>query len=75
MFDKLINQARATLDATKRTQLLQEAQKIEYETGGYIIPYFSNQIDAYSTKLGGFVEARSGFPLGNYWFKNVGFTA
>jgi len=74
-FDKLIDQARGTLDATKRTQLLQEAQKIEYETGGYIIPYFSNQIDAYSTKLGGFVEAKSGFPLGNYWFKNVGFTA
>ncbi|MDQ6730471.1 MAG: ABC transporter substrate-binding protein [Actinomycetota bacterium] len=74
-FNKLINQARGTLDATKRAQLLQEAEKIEYETGGYIIPYFSNQIDAYSAKLGGFVEARSGFPLGNYWFKNVGFTA
>ncbi len=48
---------------------------MEYDTGGYIIPYFSNQIDAYSGKFGGFVEAKSGFPLGNYWFKNVGFTA
>jgi peptide/nickel transport system substrate-binding protein len=74
-FLKLIGQARAELDASKRNQILQEAAKIEYETGGYIIPYFSNQIDAYSSKVGGFVEAKSGFPLGNYWFKNVGFTS
>ena len=74
-FEKLINQARAELDATKRTAILREAEKMEYDQGGYIIPYFSNQIDAYSSKLGGFVEAKSGFPLGNYWFKNVGFTA
>jgi peptide/nickel transport system substrate-binding protein len=74
-FLKLIGQARAELDASKRNQILQEAAKIEYETGGYIIPYFSNQIDAYSAKVGGFVEAKSGFPLGNYWFKNVGFTS
>jgi peptide/nickel transport system substrate-binding protein len=74
-FLKLIGQARAELDASKRNQILQEAEKIEYDTGGYIIPYFSNQIDAYSSKVGGFVEAKSGFPLGNYWFKNVGFTA
>jgi peptide/nickel transport system substrate-binding protein len=74
-FIKLINQARAELDATKRTQLLHEAQAIEYNTGGYIIPYFSNQIDAYSSKLTGFIPPKSGFPLGNYWFKNVGYTS
>jgi peptide/nickel transport system substrate-binding protein len=74
-FIKLINQARGTLDESKRIQLLHQAQQIEYTTGGYIIPYFSNQIDAYSSKLTGFVEAKSGFPLGNYWFKNVGFVA
>jgi peptide/nickel transport system substrate-binding protein len=74
-FSTLINQARAELDATKRTTILREAESMEYNTGGYIIPYFSNQIDAYSSKWGGFVEAKSGFPLGNYWFKNVGMTA
>ncbi|HEX4011192.1 MAG TPA: ABC transporter substrate-binding protein [Solirubrobacteraceae bacterium] len=72
-FIKLINQARATLDESKRNEILRQAQTIEYNTGGYIIPYFSNQIDAYSSKLTGFVQAKSGFPLGNYWFKNVGF--
>jgi peptide/nickel transport system substrate-binding protein len=74
-FSTLINQARAEADETKRIAILHEAQQMEYTQGGYIIPYFSNQIDAYSSKLGGFVEAKSGFPLGNYWFKNVGFTA
>jgi peptide/nickel transport system substrate-binding protein len=74
-FVGLINQARAELDAGKRADILHEAESMEYNQGGYIIPYFSNQIDAYSSKVGGFVEAKSGFPLGNYWFKNVGFTA
>jgi peptide/nickel transport system substrate-binding protein len=74
-FIKLIGQATAELNTSKRIDLLQQAQKLEYDSGGYIIPYFSNQIDAYSTKLGGFVPAKSGFPLGNYWFKNVGYTA
>lgn len=74
-FITLVGQARAEVDQTKRNAILQEAYKLEYDTGGYIIPYFSNQIDAYSAKLSGFVPPRSGFPLGNYWFKNVGFTA
>jgi peptide/nickel transport system substrate-binding protein len=74
-FMKLISQARGTLDENSRNAILKQAEEIEYNTGGYIIPYFSNQIDAYSSKLTGFVEAKSGFPLGNYWFKNVGFTA
>jgi peptide/nickel transport system substrate-binding protein len=74
-FTKLINEATATLDTQRRTELLHEAEQIEYEIGGYIIPYFSNLIDAYTGKMGGFVEAPSGFPLGNYWFKNVGYLA
>ncbi|MGH2891187.1 MAG: ABC transporter substrate-binding protein, partial [Solirubrobacteraceae bacterium] len=74
-FLKLISQARATLDATKRNDVLRQAMTMQYDNGGYIIPYYSNQIDAYSAKMGGFVEAKSGFPLGNYWFKNVGYLA
>jgi peptide/nickel transport system substrate-binding protein len=74
-FESLINQARGEVDEAKRTEILHEAQKMQYDEGGYIIPYFSNIIDAYSAKVGGFVEAKSGFPFGNYWLKNVGFTA
>jgi peptide/nickel transport system substrate-binding protein len=74
-FIKLVGQARAELDLSKRNDILRQAQKLEYDMGGYIIPYFSNQIDAYSSKVSGFIPPRSGFPLGNYWFKNVGFVA
>ena len=74
-FIDLIGQARAEADDAKRKDILHEAQTMQYEQGGYIIQYFSNIIDAYSSKLGGFVEAKSGFPFGNYWFKNIGFLA
>jgi peptide/nickel transport system substrate-binding protein len=74
-FEQLIQQARAEVDAAKRADILHEAQKMQYEQGGYIIPYFSNIIDAYSAKVGGFVPPKSGFPFGNYWLKNVGFVA
>jgi peptide/nickel transport system substrate-binding protein len=74
-FITLIEQARAELDDTKRAQILHDAQKMQYDQGGYIIQYFSNIIDAYSAKIGGFVEAKCGFPFGNYWLKNVGFIA
>jgi peptide/nickel transport system substrate-binding protein len=73
-FLDLISQARAETDEAKRKDILHEAQKLQYDQGGYIIQYFSNIIDAYSAKLTGFVEAKSGFPFGNYWLKNVGFT-
>jgi peptide/nickel transport system substrate-binding protein len=74
-FAQLIAQARGELDEGKRAELLKEAQKIEYDKGGYIIWSFSNQIDAYSSKLGGFQPAKSGIPLTNYGFGKVGFVA
>jgi peptide/nickel transport system substrate-binding protein len=72
-FLDLIAQARAELDDAKRTELLHEAQTIEYERGGYIVWSFSNQVDAYSDTVGGFHPARSGFPLTNYGFGRAGF--
>lgn len=74
-FLKLIKQAQAELDDTKRTTLLQDAQKIEYDSGGYIVWAYSNQLDAYSSKVTGFRPAKSGEPLTNYGFGKVGFVA
>jgi len=74
-FIDLIQQARAEVDDGKRADILHETQTMQYEQGGYIIQYFSNIIDAYSAKVGGFVEAKCGFPFGNYWLKNIGFLA
>jgi peptide/nickel transport system substrate-binding protein len=74
-FVKLINQARAELDEAKRNDIIHAAQTMQYEQGGEIISYWTNTIDAYKATLGGFVAAKSGFNLGNYGFKNVGFLA
>jgi peptide/nickel transport system substrate-binding protein len=74
-FLDLIARARAELDDARRTELLHEAQRIEWERGGYIVWSFSNQVDAYSDTVGGFHPARSGFPLTNYGFGRVGFVA
>jgi len=74
-FLDLIQQARAEVDDGKRKDILHQAQEMQYDQGGYIVQYFSNIIDAYSAKVGGFVEAKCGFPFGNYWLKNIGFVA
>ena len=74
-FLKLISQARAELDDTKRTQLTHEAQTIEYNSGGYIIPYFSNYIGAYNSKLSGFRRGIQATFLLAPTFKMVGFTS
>jgi peptide/nickel transport system substrate-binding protein len=72
-FIKLIDEARATLDKAKRCAILHEAQKIEYDSGGYIVWGFRNQIDAYSAKTTGWQPSKTGTPLGNYGFAEVSF--
>ena len=72
-FQALIGEARRTLDHNKRCAILHDAQKMEYDTGGYIIWGFRNQIDAYSAKTTGWVPAKTGTPLGNYGFAPVHF--
>jgi peptide/nickel transport system substrate-binding protein len=69
-FVDLIGQAQRELDKNKRTELLKQAQKIEYDTGGHIIWGFKNQVDAYSAKVTGFVPDRN-MPLSSYGFRLV----
>jgi peptide/nickel transport system substrate-binding protein len=71
-FNALVNQARGELDAARRIQLLREAQKIEYDSGGYIVWGFKNQVDAYSAKVTGFVSDRN-LPLSSFQFRIVSF--
>ncbi|HUA46242.1 MAG TPA: ABC transporter substrate-binding protein [Solirubrobacteraceae bacterium] len=73
-FLSLISQARAELDATQRTDLIHEAQTLEYDQGGYIIQYFSNYIGAYSSKLTGIPAGAQATFLLAPAFKQMGFT-
>jgi len=52
-FISLYSQALATTDLGKRVEIEHEMQMLEYDIGGYIIPFFGNLIDGYSDKVKG----------------------
>jgi peptide/nickel transport system substrate-binding protein len=54
----LYKQAVAAPTAAKRHELVIEMQKLEYNQGGYIIPFFNNLLDAYSAKVAGFQPSK-----------------
>jgi peptide/nickel transport system substrate-binding protein len=70
-YNSLYAQAIATTDTSLRTELAQEMQQIEYNEGGYIIPFFPPVIDGYGTNVGGLVPGKSGLSLNAYDFKGV----
>ncbi len=57
---KIVEQAMATVDETKRNELIAEAATIEHNEGGYIIYMFDNQVDMHSEKVAGAVPDFSG---------------
>ncbi len=69
-FAQLIDDASRELDETKRNTLLQDAQKIEYDEGGYIVWGFRRQVDGYSAAVQGLTPSRY-LPLGSYKFNKV----
>jgi peptide/nickel transport system substrate-binding protein len=69
----LYNQALATTDVAKQTELVHEMCMIDYMQGGYIIPFFTPTIDGYSPKLVGPLPSKTGTSLANYWFKKFWF--
>jgi peptide/nickel transport system substrate-binding protein len=71
-FTSLIGQARVELNTARRVQLQKDAQQIEYERGGFLIWGFKNQVDAYSSRVTGFVADRN-LPLSSFQFRMVSF--
>lgn len=73
-FDSLFRQATQTMDTTKRTELCHEMQKIQYDRGGYLIWSFATQVDAYSSKLVGYVPDKTGWPMNTFGYNRLSFT-
>jgi peptide/nickel transport system substrate-binding protein len=69
-YNALYTQAIAELDQGKRTELIHKMAHIDYERGGYIIPYFFPVIDAASPKVGGVKENANGYSPGGNDFAN-----
>jgi peptide/nickel transport system substrate-binding protein len=72
-YTNLYNEANQTFDEDKRTQILHEMQQYDFNQGGYIIPAYVDSLDAYSTDITGYSQARLGQPLGNFTFENMSF--
>lgn len=53
-FDALIMEARATLDADQRREILTQAQQLLADDGPVIVPYFRSYISGASSRLQGF---------------------
>jgi peptide/nickel transport system substrate-binding protein len=70
-YNSLYSQAIATVDDALRTEMAHEMQQIEYDEGGYIIPFFPPVIDGYGTNVGGIVPSKIGLSLNAYDFKGV----
>jgi peptide/nickel transport system substrate-binding protein len=72
-WQNLYKQAKAAVDETRRREIVREMQKIEYDTGGYIVWAFNNLVDAYSTKVTGFGQAKTTNGLNGYQFRKISF--
>lgn len=65
-FDKIIIQARAELDETKRRELYRTAAMMVRDEGGLICPMFNDFIDATGPKVGGWANHGSGEMMNGY---------
>jgi peptide/nickel transport system substrate-binding protein len=54
-WQKIVNEAFRTVNDTKRNELVAEAEKIEYDSGGFLVWQFNTLLDGYSNKLGGVI--------------------
>jgi peptide/nickel transport system substrate-binding protein len=65
-FASLYKQALAAVDESKRCEIIHEMQMIEYNYGGYIIPFFNDLVDSYSTKVAGFKPSKATLNLDSF---------
>jgi peptide/nickel transport system substrate-binding protein len=67
----LYTQALATLDVSMRTEIAHEMQMIDYNEGGYIIPFFPAVIDGYSPNVHGILQSKTGSSFNNWDFEHM----
>jgi peptide/nickel transport system substrate-binding protein len=72
-YTNLYKQANATANEGLRKEIMYEMQQYDFNQGGYIIPAFTDTLDAYSTKITGYAPSRLGQPLMNYSFMHFAF--
>jgi peptide/nickel transport system substrate-binding protein len=70
-YNSLYAQGLATLDVSMRNEIAHEMQMIDYNEGGYIIPFFPAVIDGYAPNVNGIVESKTGSSFNNWDFQHI----
>ena len=68
-YTALYNRAQTITTQSALTPVEQDMMKMDYDEGGYIIPYFVPVIDAHSKSLQGVEPSNTGAALRNFEFK------
>jgi peptide/nickel transport system substrate-binding protein len=69
-WDQLFYEGLASSDEAGRKSKMEDAQRMLFDEGGYVIPTFNNAADASRTAVGGLVASPVG-PLGNFDFRGT----
>jgi len=70
-FLKLHDQAQATVDESKRIEIIHDMQKLEFDQGGYIIAAYNQNVDLVAANVQGITPAPTGLAMGNSSFKDI----
>jgi peptide/nickel transport system substrate-binding protein len=70
-YTKLYGQGLASTSQATRTDITHQMQKIDYDTGGYIIPCFTPLIEGLATKVHGDKPSKSGLSFNNWDLKSL----
>lgn len=74
-YTSLYNQANATANPALRQEIEFQMQRFDFTEGGYIIPAYTDVLDAYSDKITGYTAGKVGQPLSNFDFEHFAFVA
>jgi peptide/nickel transport system substrate-binding protein len=70
-YNALFQEALATVDVAKRSEIAHEMQMIDWTQGGYIIPFFPPVIDGYAPTVNGIVRSKTGSSFNDWDFRSL----
>jgi peptide/nickel transport system substrate-binding protein len=74
-FNSLFAQANSTTDKAKQTEIVHEMQTIQYDQGGFILPFFVPVIDGFAPKVKGMVPSKTGSSFNMWSFQQLSLAA
>ena len=70
-YQAVLRRARSEQDPAGRAQQVRQAQRIEFDRGGYLIWGWPDRVDAHQAYVGGLVPNRTGLSLSGYEFRKA----